>query len=373
MVNMSAFLHEARASVLQRIANDEPAADILRGLCLAIERELVGTIVGVTILDRTAQLFEHAIFPSLSDAYADALRGIEVAGKPGSCALAVFEGRTVECTDVASDERFSAGWRTLGQEHGLRALVSIPALHADGFALGTLVVAYPPESPLQAEQRLLADELAKLCALILNYRRTQMRHELLIGELQHRLRNLFSTIGAVVYATLKSHPEPDTFRKTFDGRLMALSRAHSIALEKGEADLRQLLVDTLAPYSIDHPVSVDGPKLLLAQEAAVAFSLAAHELATNAAKYGAFSKSGGSVGIRWNIETVEGEPRFSMTWEEQGGPEVRPPSRQGFGQRTLKRSIASAFDGAIELDYRPGGLRCRVTAPHTSRIGVWAN
>ena len=370
---MMNFIEEARANALAQVVLGEPAAQILRALCTGLEAQLPAAIVGVTILDRTSRLFEHAIFPSLSDEYSEALRGIGVADRPGSCALAVFEGRTIECGDVASDERFSDGWRALGLQHGLRALISIPATHADGMALGTLVVAFPPGEPLKAAERALVDQVADLCALILTYRRTQLKHELLIGELQHRTRNLFSAIGAVVYATLKTHSEPEAFRKTFDGRLMALARAHSLALERGEADLRQLLVDTLAPYSIDHKVVIEGPRLLLSQEAAVAFSLATHELATNAAKYGAFSRNGGSVKIRWDFVDGEADSRFAMTWHEAGGPTVKPPSRIGYGQRTLRRTIASAFDGVVDLDYDPRGLRFSVNALHSPRLGSRPN
>ncbi len=215
------------------------------------------------------------------------------------------------------------------------------------------MVAHAPDRPLSPDDRELADQLAGLCGLILTYRRNQLAHELLIGELRHRVGNLFSTIGAVVYATLKSHPEPAAFRKTFDGRLMALARAHAIAIEAGETDLRQLLADalpgqgtvdirladTLAPYAVDHEVRLDGPVWLLPQEAAVAFSLAAHELATNAAKYGALSVPGGSVSIDWDVAADE-DHLFRLTWRESGGPTVSPPSRQGYGQKTLHRSMA---------------------------------
>lgn len=297
-----------------------------------------------------------------------------MADKPGSCALAVYEGKTVISDDVASDERFVSAWKELGLEHGLKSLVSIPAHRVDGMALGTFVVAYPPAAGLQTSDFRMADAFAELCGLVLTYRRNQFKQELLVGELQHRLRNLFSTIGAVVYATLKSHPEPSTFRKTFDGRLMALARAHSLALESGETDLRQLLVEILAPYSIDGFVSIEGPKLILTQEAAVAFSLAAHELATNAVKYGAFSRDGGSVKIEWDFENdTYGGPQFDLTWREKGGPEVRHPEHQGYGQKTLHRSLASAIDANVELNYLPGGLECRIRAPDSPRLGVRVN
>jgi two-component sensor histidine kinase len=371
---MSQFLYETRFEAFAQTANGLPPAEILAGICKAFEGHVAGSVAGVTILDRTAQLFEHAIFPSLSPDYGSALRGIAVADKPGSCALAVFNGKAVVCEDVASDDRFSQGWKDLGAAHGLHALVSIPAFHKEGVVLGTFVVGWPLGKGLTDEQMQLAEEFARLCALVLTYRRNQLRQELLIGELQHRMRNLFSTIGAVVYATLKSHPEASTFRKVFDGRLLALSRAHSIALQAEEADLRQLLVETLAPYSIDHDVKLEGPRLQLTQEAAVAFSLATHELATNAAKYGAFSNDGGSVRIGWDlVDDGAGKPTFQLTWQESGGPKVSKPVRHGFGQETVRRSLASAIDGKVELDFDPAGLQCRVVAPHSTRLGALVN
>jgi len=366
---MANLVEQIRTTVLTRIAHGDSPTAILADVCHHFEKSVRGTVAGVTILDRSAQIFQQAVFPSLSDSYGDALQGIEVADKPGTCALAVFEGRTVECGDVHTDERFSPAWRELSLQHGLRAVISIPTMHRDGLALGTFVVAFAPEAPLSQQDRDLAAETANLCGLVLAYRRNQLKHELVVGELQHRVRNLFSTIGAVVYATLKSHPEPELFRKTFDGRLLALSRAHSLALEPGETDLRELLSDTLAPYSVDHDVTLEGPALLLTPEAAVAFSLAAHELATNAAKYGALSNQGGSLSVSWNFESA-GEDRFALTWREAGGPPVNPPRREGYGQKTLHRSIASAIDGKVHLDYRPDGLVCSITAPQSARLGA---
>jgi two-component sensor histidine kinase len=354
---------------LLRIAHGDSPGEILAEVCCEFER-LVGCVAGVTILDPTAQIFQHGVFPSLSPEFGLALAGIEVADKPGSCALAVADGKTVVCEDVAGDNRFAEAWKKLSLQHGLRALISIPALRRDGVALGTFVVGYAPEAPLGVMQRELADEFAALCGLVLAYRQDQLKHELLVGELQHRARNLFATIGAVVYATLKSNPEPDQFRRTFDARLAALARAYSLALEAGQADLRQLVADTLAPYSLDNKFSLEGPTLQLTQDAAVAFSLATHELATNAAKYGALSQDGGSVRVRWAFDD---DGSFEFTWSEAGGPPVGPPNRQGFGQRTLHRSMASAIDGKVSLDYRPEGLVCSITAPRSTRLGARVN
>lgn len=365
------FLLSTQSSALSRIARGDHPAEIVANICRRFESEVPGTVAGVTMLNRTLQSFEGGIFPSLSADFGEALSGIEVAGCIGSCALAVYKGETVVCEDIAADSRFAVQWKELALAQGLKALISIPAASADGVVLGTFVVGYAPDSPPDEQTRRLAGEFATLCGHVLAYRNNQLNQELLIGELQHRVRNLFSTIGAVVYATLKTYPEPESFRRTFDGRLMALARAHAMALESAEADLRQLLIDTLAPYSIDHEIRIEGPQLLLSPQAAVAFSLAAHELATNAAKYGALSKLGGSVAIGWDFEdSPQGDARFALTWRETGGPSVRPPERQGYGQKTLSRSLSAAFDGKVELDFLPDGLSCSIVAPHTPRLGA---
>ena len=167
---MSAFIESTRAEILRGIAAGDPAVEILNQLCLAFEMNVPGTKAGVTILDRGRATFESATFPSLSPTYAEALAGIAVADKPGSCALAVFEGRTVVSTDVAADTRFAAAWKQLGAEHGLEALVSIPIKGRDRKALGTFVVAYPPKSGLRREDLQAADAFAELCAPVLDRR-----------------------------------------------------------------------------------------------------------------------------------------------------------------------------------------------------------
>lgn len=167
---MSTFSDAARTEVLRRMAEGGSSTDILDELCLAFESNVPGSKAGVTILDRSLCSFESATFPSLAPSYAAALKGVRVADKPGSCALAVFEGRTVISTDVAGDTRFAAAWRDLGTDHGLEALVSIPVMRADRKAVGTFVVAYPPKSGLNRDDLQAADEFAELCGLVLNRR-----------------------------------------------------------------------------------------------------------------------------------------------------------------------------------------------------------
>lgn len=183
---MSDFLSDLTDRTVDRMAGGDPALEILRDLCLSFERELPGSVVGVTILDRSAQVFEDAIFPSLADDYAAALRGILVADRPGSCALAVFDGRTVECSDVAFDGRFGAAWKELGLKHGLRALISIPARDEGGAILGTLVVTHPPGAPLAGGRRDLAEAVAAVAARVLRHRLMQAGDDSFGGQFDTR-------------------------------------------------------------------------------------------------------------------------------------------------------------------------------------------
>lgn len=366
MSELSSFHARIIESVLR---GDDPEA-VLAEIASNAEQQIADAMVGVTILDRAARTFEDAIFPSLPREYALALKGAVVDELPGSCALAVFDGKTVTSPNVANDDRFQAGWRELSLTHNMTAIQSRPIIVERGVALGTLVIAFQqPREFTESDERVLESTM-RLAAAALWRRRTEAQRELVVGELQHRTRNLFATIGAVVYATLKTYPAAKDFRRAFDGRIAALLRAHSLMLDASATDLHGLLRDLLAPYSIDR-IELDGPSFNLGAEAAVAFSVAIHELATNASKYGALSTPEGRLGVQWSILAGErGEPTFNMRWTERGGPEVRAPKRKGFGHTAITRSLANSVDGAVTLDYAPGGLVCSIHAPMSPRLGA---
>jgi two-component sensor histidine kinase len=367
-------LTDLRIRILERIARGETTDATLGELCTAIEGMVDGAIIGVTMLDRASRIFDAAIFPSIPKSFADNLRGAVVAERPGTCALAVYQGKTVTSDDIASDPRFQAGWKELSLTHGIIAIQSRPLCALDGAALGTLVIGFRTQRALDAAEEGVVAAGVDLAAITLTRRRSEQQHELLIGELQHRTRNLFSAIGAVVYSTLKAHPGLKDFRKVFDGRLAALSRAHSLAVQASDMDLRGLLTDILAPYSIDHLIEMGGPRLTLASDATVAFSLAIHELATNATKYGALSRTQGRLDIAWGVRRDDGgENVFELRWTESGGPRVVAPEASGFGRIAIERSLANTVDGAVSLDFQPAGLVCTIRAPLTARLGNLTN
>ena len=370
---MNGKLLKSNTHILEMIAGGVASDETLAELARATEAMLAGAIVGVTILDRAAEVFESAVFPSIPSSFTEGLRGARVSEQPGSCALAIYQGNIVVAEDIASDARFVDGWKALSLEHGIAAIQSRPIRAANGAYLGTLVIGFPKHRALSEAEEEAALTAVRLAGLALTRRRSERQQELLVGELQHRIRNLFSAVGAVVYSTLKAYPDAKEFRRVFEGRLSALARAHAMALDASAADLRGLLTDILAPYT-NRNIALDGPVFTLAPDAAVAFSLASHELATNAAKYGAFSKAGGKLDIAWTVSRDEdGRPGFALQWTESGGPTVAPPTRAGFGQFAIEHSLSSTVDGTVSLDFLPTGLVCTIRAPLSARLGSLTN
>lgn len=202
-----------------------------------------------------------------------------------------------------------------------------------------------------------------------------LRH-LLLAELNHRVRNVLATVQSVAYSTARSAAEPPSFWEAFAGRLRAMARAHDVVAGRGwteGADLRALLETELAPYlyaaELDGPCAeLDGPPVRLGPAAALAFALAVHELATNAARHGAFSVATGRVRVRWvsvgsSAADPSSVPRLRLDWVEEGGPApVLPPRRRGFGTRLLEGALPSQLGGHVSLRFNPSGLHAAIEA-----------
>jgi two-component sensor histidine kinase len=125
-----------------------------------------------------------------------------------------------------------------------------------------------------------------------------------------------------------------------------------------------------ADGSLQDRIRLSGPRILLAPRAAVAIAMALHELCTNAVKYGALSCAAGHVNLTWRTEDNSNGERLKMLWREEGGPNVSPPTRRGFGSLLLERSLAHDLEGKVTLDFRPDGLLCDIDAPTVSASGA---
>lgn len=192
--------------------------------------------------------------------------------------------------------------------------------------------------------------------------RAQRQQRLLLDELNHRVKNTLANVQAIAAQTLRTSPDPAHFRQAFESRLMALSATHDLltASTWSGAELTDVLLIELKPHGANH-YRFDGPPVTLSSQEALTFGLVFHELATNAAKYGALSSPEGCVSVRWSIDGPEDERRLKLEWAEHGGPPIEAaPSRTGFGSRLIERSVRSDLGGNAELAYEPKGVVCRI-------------
>lgn len=181
--------------------------------------------------------------------------------------------------------------------------------------------------------------------------RAEQVRSLLVGELNHRIKNTLANVQAIMRQTLRSAVDLPEFNKKFTGRLHALARAHSILSDVtwSSASLDQLIEDQIAAGTLSSD-SLDriGPLVTLSPENTLRLALVLHELGTNAAKYGALSVPGGRVEIKWQPSGAD----LVLTWREYGGPLVRAPERQGFGSSLIATGMG---DGRVTADWQPGG------------------
>jgi PAS domain S-box-containing protein len=192
------------------------------------------------------------------------------------------------------------------------------------------------------------------------------RQRLLLDELNHRVKNNLAAVQSVAAMTARGSENLLAFQRDFQARLAALARTHDVlARNAWEAtDLRALLSAALRPFG-EERIALRGPEVMVSARQASALGMVAHELAANAAKYGALSTEGGRVEVTWDEVPGEGDRRaLRFEWREVGGPAVAgPPERRGVGSRLIERSAATDLGGAGRLDFRPEGLRCSIEAP----------
>jgi PAS domain S-box-containing protein len=222
-------------------------------------------------------------------------------------------------------------------------------------------------SPVRdASARLLY--LVRVVQDITERKAAEQRQRLLMDELNHRVKNTLATVQSLATQTARAAPTPSAFRERFEGRLIALSKAHDqLTMHHWEsADLRELLSGSLAPYAgttLDRVV-LRGEDVVLRPRAVLTLAMAVHELTTNAAKYGALSVSGGRVEVQWRpARNDNGRSHLQIEWIEHGGPRVAEPEQHGFGSKLIEGSIAAELGGRARLVFEASGLRCEISIP----------
>ena len=184
-------------------------------------------------------------------------------------------------------------------------------------------------------------------------------------EAEHRVKNILAIVQAAV--SLSQSDSPDGLKEAIEGRINALAKVHSLFIQSrwAGAELSIIAKQELAPYLRDGDprVQIEGPALMLEPMTAQAIAVALHELATNAAKFGALSDGEGRVEVAWSRAT---DGPLNLRWTERGGPPVKTPTRRGFGTNIVGRIIRDQSKGEMHLDWNPAGLECGIVLPITS-------
>nr|WP_137830239.1 PAS domain S-box protein [Methylobacterium sp. L1A1] len=281
-------------------------------------------------------------------------------------ALPMGWAKIIHPDDMASLE---AAWAH-ARKHGIQYDTEARLRRHDGVYHWFLIRAVP-----------LRDERGQITGWLGNDIDIQERREaeehqrLLTSELQHRVKNTLAMVQAIASQTLRGATDLDEVREAFSGRLISLGRAHDILTQASwtAAPIAEVIEGALSVHQQDGTsrIRISGPNVLLAAKPALALSLALHELATNAAKYGALSNEDGYVDLRWHVVHEAEASRFWLTWTEQGGPPILvQPARRGFGSRLIERSFAAEVNGDVKLTYTPTGLVCRFEASLASMQNV---
>ncbi len=202
----------------------------------------------------------------------------------------------------------------------------------------------------------------------------RLRH--LVDELNHRVKNTLAIVQSIAAQTLHGSAVDKSVRNTFETRLLALSKVHTLVAREnwegvGLGEIANQILEPFKNWAGQAPrFTIEGDEIRLQPKAALALSIILHELATNATKYGALSNAAGHVELIWSIESTPQGDRIRLRWQERNGPPVKPPSYYGFGTRILRQGVAQELDGEVVLEYKPDGVVCQIMMPVRMMAGL---
>ena len=267
-------------------------------------------------------------------------------------------GDVIFTSEDRASGRFAAGLRRAAETGCARN--ERWRLRRDGtrfWASGTMTPLLDADGRLQGFLNILRDRTA--------VRAAAERRELLMAEMSHRIKNTFAMVQAVAAKTYRHTGTAAEFQAAFGARLMVLARSNDLLTRTDwhDAPLRDVIESALGAHGGEPGrITVAGPPVLLGADLAVTVSLAFHELATNAVKYGALCGSAGRVDVSWTTgPSREDACKVDIVWRERGGPVVAPPQHRGFGSQLLEKGMPSG--GTVKLDFQPEGLECRICLP----------
>jgi two-component sensor histidine kinase len=265
-------------------------------------------------------------------------------------------------TQTHPDLPFEEDMERLMRQHEELANLLLDKSDGERSQIGTRL--FDELETLRAER----DDRAALREALARNEEAQRHQQLLINELNHRVKNTLSIIQSIAMQTLRDDDIPPTLREAFIARLMALAEAHDILTAENwdGAELRDVLAKTVGIYRQDRRpdrILLEGPVIRLQPKSAIAFAMAMHELATNAVKFGALSSNTGRIHVRWEVIDTTDASSLRVKWIERGGPPVNPPTSRGFGSRLIERGLAGQLNGSARIDFDVEGVACTIEAP----------
>lgn len=291
---------------------------------------------------------------------------------------------TIRADDITTDPRYGQNSPHFGLPEGhlpVRSYLAVPVKSRSGVVLGCLLFGHKEKARFSAADEALITGIASQAAIAIDNarlyqaaqdeieqrRRAEERQQLLIGELNHRVKNTLSIVQGLAQQSFTGSTPTDAARSLFEARLSALSAAHDLLTRQNweQASLGETIAASVAATAGANfeRVTLDGPDVLLAPQTVVSVAMAIHELCTNAIKYGALSNEDGTVAISWQVTAAGALPMLHLTWIESGGPAVSPRIKRGFGSRMIERGLAAELKGEVAMDFRPHGLVCTIDAP----------
>ena len=287
----------------------------------------------------------------------------------------------VRIADVTRDSRYGNGevQTGAGADPVLRSYLAVPVTTRFGETIGGLFFGHPEAGAFRKRHERIVAGIAAQAAIgmdnarlfgaaereIAERKRAEEHQALLVAELNHRVRNTLAIVLSIAQQTSKHADSLETFGKAFTGRIHALAGAHTLLSDSNwtTTSLRTLAENAVAAHTgpLSQRVSITGPDLLVPPRPAVALGLILHELATNAAKYGALSVAHGKVDVTWQLEPDGKQVYFR--WEENNGPRVSTPTRTGFGTQLIELNVTHELSGKRLRTYRPEGLVCELWFP----------
>jgi len=335
-----------------RLFQASSAEDVHEAALEAIVRALGCNRASILMFDRTG-LMKFVAWRGLSEGYRQAVEG----HSPWTRESKNLQPISIDDIDQAE---LDTQLKAFVKSEGIAALAFIPLI-TKGELVGKFMAYYPTPHVFTESDLKVAVTIARQLGLSVERMRAEEAKELVLAESKHRIKNTLATVQAIAGQTLRNSAADDL--QAFLARLHALGEAHDLltAEDWHQTSLRVLVDRALKPFepSRKDRIMVDGPSVALPASSSLSLTMCLHELATNAAKYGALSNSSGSLHISWELVGNGAKRAVSLSWLETGGPKVSAPKHKGFGSRLIE---SSGFDD-VRLDYPPDGVRCCLEVP----------